>query len=363
MVHATPHERAAAKAFRRSDGGVGANLPAPARVPREGAAGPSGHAREGPGHLADLDVAPGRRRGPRVGLRARGAGVRSRHAPRDHRRQPSTPVLVDARGAGGRRHRRADVPGRARRRLRVRPQRRRDRVRDRRGPGAGRQDARGEGGRADARAHLLRRPARPAQLRGRDELRAPAGDRPRVRPRESRLVRRAGRARATRRRVRHALHVRHDGKAEGRAPDARRIHRRRAGRVRVRPPHRRRQHPVVPADGVGGRSSLLDGAVDGRGLHDQLPRVRRHRDDRPARDRPHLLLRAAARVREPAHAGDDPDGGCERNQARAVPSLHGSRAQVRRRDTRGKGVPLGRAHAVRARQRRSSTRRCATCSA
>ena len=48
----------------------------------------------------------------------------------------------------------------------------------------------------------------------------------------------------------------------------------------------RRQHPVVPADGVGRRPPLLVRAMAVRRLHDQLPRIGRHGDDRPARDRP-----------------------------------------------------------------------------
>ena len=194
---------------------------------RERAAGSSGDAREGPRHLADVDLAPGRGRGARARLRARRAGIRARHAPRDHRRQPAAAVLVDARRAGARRRPGADVPGRARRGLRLRAERRRDRVRDRRGPGAGRQDARGEAAGAHAAPHLLRRPARPAQLRGRHELRArcrrsaassiartPASSTPRSR--KGRAGRRLG----------HALHVGHDRQAEGRAPDASRVHRR-----------------------------------------------------------------------------------------------------------------------------------------
>ena len=140
------------------------------------------------------------------------------------------------------------------------------------------------------------------------------------------------------------------GRAEGRLPDAPRVHRVGPGRRRVRSPHRRRQHPVVPADGLGRRPPVLLRAELRRGLHHQLPGVGRHGDDRPARDRPHLLLRAAAGVREPAHAGDDPDGGRERDQARRVPLLHGRRPPLRRRDPRRQAGRRGRPSAVRARQ-------------
>ena len=153
------------------------------------------------------------------------------------------------------------------------------------------------------------------------------------------------------RRIGHALHVGHHRQAQGRVPDARGLHRVGARRLHVRPTDRRRQHPVVPADGVGRRSPVLARAVDGRRLHDQLSRIRRHGDDGPARDRPDLLFRAAARVRESAHAGDDPDGGRKRGQARRLPSLHGGRKALRRRDPRRQARLVRRSAAIRARQR------------
>ena len=222
-----------------------------------GAAGPSGLPREGPRHLADLDLASGRRRSARARLRAGRAGLQARDAPRDHRRQPAAPVLVDGRGAGAGRRSGADVPGRGGRRIGVRAERRRDRLRGRRGPGAGRQAAGGDAAGADARAHLFRRPARPAQLRGRHQLRAPAGDRPRVRPRASGFLRRRRSRGAVRRRGGDALHVGHHRQAEGRLPDPWGVHRRGPRRRRVRPAHGRRQHPVLPADGLGRRPPVL----------------------------------------------------------------------------------------------------------
>ena len=183
----------------RPVGGVRAGyVPATPAAPRDRAAGPSGNSGKGLGHLADLDVATGRGRGARARLRTRGAGIPARNAPRNHWRQPAAPVLVDARGAGTGRRSGADVPGRAGGRIRLRSERRRDRVRDRRGPGTGRQDARGAPAGALALAHLLRRPARPAQLRRGHELRGAAGDRSRFRPRESRVLRRRDRARHAR---------------------------------------------------------------------------------------------------------------------------------------------------------------------
>ena len=77
----------------------------------------------------------------------------------------------------------------------VRVPERRDRVRARRGPGAGRQAARGPDAVPEARAHLLRRRARPAELRAARarELREPPGGRPRVRRAQPRLLPRRGR--------------------------------------------------------------------------------------------------------------------------------------------------------------------------
>ena len=86
--------------------------------------------------------------------------------------------------------------------------------------------------RGNAGARLLRRPARPAQLRGRDQRRGAAGARARVRSREPRVLRRRGRERPARRRLGHALHVGHDRQAEGRAADASCVHRRGVGRQR-----------------------------------------------------------------------------------------------------------------------------------
>ena len=168
---------------------------------------------------------------------------------------------------------------------------------------------------------------------------------------------------ADRRHRDHAVHVRHDRQAEGRLPDARGVDRRGQRRHRVRPPDRERIDPVVPADGLGRRQPLFLRAVAGRGLHDQLPGVGRHGDDRPARDRAHVLFRAAARLREPADAGDDPDGGRERDQARDLPSFHGRRAPLRRRDSRRQAGVGRRPRSSTGSATCSCTDRCATCSA
>ena len=142
------------------------------------------------------------------------------------------------------------------------------------------------------------------------------------------------------------------GKPKGVCQTHARVHRRRDGRLRVRRPERRRQHALVPADGVGRRPSFFVRADVRCGLHHQLPGIRRHGADRYARDRADLLFRAAARVREPADAGDDPHGGRGRAEALAVPVLHRRRAPLRRRDPRpARRRARRRPPALRARQR------------
>ena len=239
-----------------------------------------------------------------------------------------------------------------------------DRLRGGRGPGAGRQGARGEAAGAHACPRLLRRCARPSQLRERPEPRFTARSGARIRSRASGLLRREKSRRASPDDVSIMLYTSGTtGQAQGRLPDAPRLHRLGEGRLRVRPARARRQHPLVPADGLGRRPPVLLRAVAGRRLHDQLSGVGRHGDDRPARDRPDLLLRAAAHLREPAHPGHDPHGGRERAQALAVPSLHGGRPALSARifsTARASASSIGCStrSAI-----SSSTGRCATCSA
>ena len=71
-------------------------------------------------------------------------------------------------------------------------------------------------------------------------------------------------------------------------------------------------------------------AGSGRRLLHGLSGKLRHGDGRSARNRADLLFRAAAHARTPAHAGDDPHGGCRLPQAQAVPLFHRRRAQIRR---------------------------------
>ena len=141
----------------------------------------------------------------------------------------------------------------------------------------------------------------------------------------------------------HALHLGHHRPAQGRGAELRQS--RLGGRA-----------PAPTFDGLRAGDELLSylpmawvgdhifsyaqGYVVG--LVVNCPEVGGHGDDRPARDRPDLLLRAAARAREPDHPGDDPHGGCGRPQAPAVPVLHGARPPRRRRRC-STARPVGRA--------------------
>ena len=77
---------------------------------------PAGDPREGPRHLADLDLAALRRRGARARLRPAAEGLRRGEPPRAGRRQPAAAVRGDVRGAVPGRHPGAALPGRGRRR-------------------------------------------------------------------------------------------------------------------------------------------------------------------------------------------------------------------------------------------------------
>ena len=130
----------------------------------------------------------------------------------------------------------------------------------------------------------------------------------------------------------HPLHVGHDRAAEGRDADVRQLHRLGAQRQRVRRARRERGDDRLSAARLGRRSPVLLRAALRRGLLRQLPGGRRDRGGGPARDRHHLCVRAAARLREPADAHHGAHGGCGRAQARDVPLLHRARAQVGRED-------------------------------
>ena len=138
----------------------------------------------------------------------------------------------------------------------------------------------------------------------------------------------------------------------------------RAARRRpLRQAHRRRRGARLPAAGLDRPEHLLVRAVAGLRLRRQLPGVGEHGDDRPEGDRPDLLLRAAARLRGPAHQRDDPHGGRGPRQALAVRPLHGAGAPRRPgADGRQAGRAARPPRATRS-ATCSSTRRCATRSA
>src|SRR5690606_25508513 len=64
---------------------VAQHVSSPSETSRPGAAEPSGDARKGHGHLADLDLGAGGRGGARHGLRPRGTGLQARRQPGHHR--------------------------------------------------------------------------------------------------------------------------------------------------------------------------------------------------------------------------------------------------------------------------------------
>jgi hypothetical protein len=103
--------------------------------------------------------------------------------------------------------------------------------------------------------------------------------------------------------VRDALHLRHHGQAQGRLPDPREPSsppRKAERQASIKLTDRgRTSFPTCRWPGSATTCFPMRRRMVGR-LHHQLPRVGRHGDDRPARDRPDLLLRPAARVRKPA---------------------------------------------------------------
>ncbi len=325
-----PHRR---RPHRASDPRIG-YLPPIAAASGGDAAGPPGHAREGPRHLADVDVVAGCRRGARAGLRAGRARLQARNESRDHRRQSAAPVLDDGCGAGAGRRAGPSLPGRGGRGNGLRAERRRRALRRRRGSGAGRQAAGDPGPLPQSRAHRLRRSAGAAPLCAgfSPKLRRNPGDGPRA-PRSASgfLPVRDGRG-PSGRRGGDGLHVGDHRQAEGCLPDPPRVDHRGARRRRVRSADAGRGRAFVPADGLDRRPPVLVLRMAGGGLHHQLSRVRGHGDDGLARDRSHVLLRAAAGVRESADAGDDQDGGRREAQALGVSLFHGRRPPLRRRD-------------------------------
>ena len=178
----------------------------------------------------------------------------------------------------------------------------------------------------------------------------------------------AHRRRQGRRPLGHPLHLRHDRPLEGRRAERRALDRRGARHRRLRQADRPRRGARLSAARLGRRPlPELRAGLRRRLLHG-LPGKRRHRRQRPARDRPDLSFRPAAGVRGAAHPGADPHGGRERVQALALPALHGSRQALGREDRQRRTGPLRRAARLRARRpsdlrRRSRTRSASPASA
>jgi acyl-CoA synthetase (AMP-forming)/AMP-acid ligase II len=125
----------------------------------------------------------------------------------------------------------------------------------------------------------------------------------------------------------------------------------------------REEGPRVPAHGVDRAERLFVRPVDVRRIPHQLPRIRRHGDHRHARDRPDVLLRAAARARGAPHAGHDPHGRRVVAQAAPVPLLHGPRPPRRRAHPRREARVRRRSHPLCRSAAWSCTGRCAIRSA
>ncbi len=236
--------------------------------------------------------------------------------------------------------------------MRVPDQQRRGAFRGGGRPGAGRQDARNPRPLPATGAHLLRRSARPSQLRPAGPGRIGRADRrrPGLCQDPPSAVRRAGGDGPARRRGRHVLHLGHHRQPQGRGAHPQHADRPRGRGRPVRQADRKRRGPGLPAPGLDRPEHLQLRAVAGGGLCGELPGVERDRHHRPEGSRPHLLFRATARVRRPADHGDDPHGRRGRPEAQDVPRLHGRGAPHR---TGQDGRQSGRLHGqpeVRARQ-------------
>ena len=240
-------------------------------------------------------------------------------------------------------------------------------LRGRRGPGAGRQAARDPAAVPDARAHLLRRSARPAPLRrSRSSMSYDSAARAR-RAKRSGAIRRSSRPRSPRARAATPRRCSSPRARPGTPKGVVLTHHSLIDRARAAAEMEglsdARRGARLPAAGLDRPEHLfLRAALRHRLLH-LLPGVGRDGDERHARDRPDLLLRAAARARGAAHPGVDPHGGRERAQALAVPLLHGRRAPRRRRDPRRQAGRRSSTGCCTGSATCWSTGRCATCSA
>ncbi len=173
-------------------------------------------------------------------------------------------------------------------------------------------------------------------------LRKPAPGGQRIAGARPGVHRRRDRQRPGQRYGRDVLYLRDHRGAERRRPDAREPHRPLAHHRGMGGPHRPRRGARLHAAGLDRAEHLfLRAAACHRLLH-LLPRIDRHGDHRHARDRPHLLLRAASRIRGAAHAGFGAHGGRRRAEAPHVPLLHGRRPARRRAHPGGQARQPGR---------------------
>ena len=317
---------------------------------------------QGSRHLAVVDLGAGVRRGARLLGRAGGAWAQARRQDRDHRQQPAAALLGDVRRPGARRRAGADLCGhRSPTRWPmcsstpsvtvavVENQEQVDKVLS-------------IADRVSTLRHMVYDEPRglrdydraklswidDVQKVGRDKLADPA-----------RLARwEASVAQGQGRRPRgDPLHLGHDRAAEGRDAHLRQHHHLGAQRQPLRQARRERGNHRLSAARLGRRPPVLLRAALCRGLLRQLPGGGRDRGGGPARDRHHLRVRAAARLREPADAHDGAHGGCRRAQAQDVPLLHRSRAQVGREDPQQGAGAAERAADLPARRRSGLRRR------
>ncbi len=204
-------------------------------------------------HLAKLDLGGDRRRGSRNRARFHDAGDRAWRLCRDHRAEPARALLVDGGRRDVRRGAGAVVSGRGRRGDGLCPRPLRRAVRGLRRSGAGRQGSGDTGPAARHPANPLSRQARDAEIRPfRDEC---AGRYRRRGPCRASAFRRgtrqAHRGADLRPYLRDALHLGHDGKAQGRGSVEPQHHRDLEEFGRVRSPAAERRSSCLSADGLG----------------------------------------------------------------------------------------------------------------
>ncbi len=129
---------------------------------------------------------------------------------------------------------------------------------------------------------------------------------------------------------RSPLHVGDHRAVQGRGAVGRALHRRRLRHGCLRQIDGEGRGAGLSAARLGRRPLSQLRAGPGRRLLHGLPGERRHRDGGPARDRPDVLLRAAAHLRADADPRDDPHGGRELSQAPHVSLFHRRGAALRR---------------------------------